>query len=240
MKLEHIAFLGRTYQEYLDMFGLKDEDLREHTILDCPAGPSSFAAEALARGFDKITAADPCYWPDPEKPTNPDEPCGTIDILKKAEDDLAHVFDAFDKVKDNYVWTYYDSKDQVISLRKQAMELFAKDYEAGLREGRYVEAALPKLPFADNAFTMAISGHFLFLYSEWLSIDAHLAALRELLRVASKEVRVYPLATLEAKPYDYLGYIITTLEDEGIRAEVDPVGLEFIRGGGRMLKLTHK
>ena len=226
MKLEHIAFLGRTFKEYLDMFGLSEDDLKGENVLDCPAGPSSFAAEAHTKDF-KATACDPCY-------------SLTTDALQeKAQEDLTHVFDAMDAASGNYVWNYYKNKEQVISRRKEATEMFLKDFEDGLSEERYVEAALSELPFAEGEFTMSLSGHFLFLYQEWLSIDIHLQYIRELLRVSSREVRIYPLVTLEAKPYDYLGYLISTLEDEGIRAEIDAVELEFIKGGGKMLKLTH-
>ena len=226
MKLEHIAFLGRSFKEYLDMFGLTEDDLKGENVLDCPAGPSSFAAKAHAMGL-KATACDPCY-------------SLTTDALqKKAQEDLTHVFDALDAASDNYVWNYYENKEQVIARRKEATETFLGDFEGGLADGRYVEASLSGLPFARGEFTISLSGHFLFLYEQWLSIDIHLQYIRELLRVSSREVRIYPLVTLEAKPYDYLGYLITTLEDEGIRAEIDAVELEFIKGGGKMLKLTH-
>ena len=226
MKLEQIAFLGRTYREYLDMFALDEDALKGENILDCPAGPSSFAAEAHAKGL-KVTASDPCYS------------LTTEAIAKKIQDDRARVFDALDAVSDNYRWNYYESKDEIISLRKEASELFLEDFEPGLEDERYVDAALSQLPFADNEFTMALSGHFLFLYEQWISIDIHLQYIRELLRVSSREVRIYPLVTLDATAYDYLGYIITTLEDEGVKAEIDPVRLEFLKGSGKMLKLTH-
>ncbi len=225
MKLEHIAFLGRTFQEYLDMFGLTESELKDIKVLDCPSGPSSFTAEAHAKGLE-VTACDPCFSLTGEG------------LKRKAAEDLLHVFDSFDPVRDNYVWTYYENKEQVLTLRRQATERFLRDY-GKMPSDRYVEASLSALPFEDNAFTMALSGHFLFLYANWVSIDQHLQYIRELLRVASREVRLYPLVTLEAEPYDYLGYIISTLADEDIRAEVLPVSIEFLKGSGKMLKLTH-
>ena len=77
----------------------------------------------------------------------------------------------------------------------QALHGFLADYEAGRRSGRYVDAALPALPFVDAAFELALSSHFLFLYSVQFDLDFHLAALREMLRVAA-EVRVFPLLQL--------------------------------------------
>jgi hypothetical protein len=227
MYLEHIAFLGRTFDEYLDMFGLKEEDLKGERLLDCPAGPSSFTAEATAKGIS-ATASDPAFS------------LSNDEIAKRIEDDMAHVFDALEKVKDNYVWNYYSDKDEVISLRKKAAGIFLNDLNEGRKAGRYISEGLPTLPFKDDEFTMTLSGHFLFLYSQWLSIDDHLNYLRELLRVTSREVRVYPLITLEADKYDYLGYILSTLADEGIISEIDSVKLEFLKGSNRMLRLIHK
>ena len=45
--------------------------------------------------------------------------------------------------------------------------------------------------FADREFDLALCSHLLFLYSEQLTADFHLASIRELCRVAG-EVRVFP------------------------------------------------
>ena len=60
------------------------------------------------------------------------------------------------------------------------------------RKSVYVAARLPRLPFADDTFELAVCSHLLFLYSAELSAEFHLVALRELLRVAG-EVQVFPL-----------------------------------------------
>jgi len=44
-----------------------------------------------------------------------------------------------------------------------AMQEFLADYRAGGREGRYMAATLPHLPFADGAFDLALCSHLLFL-----------------------------------------------------------------------------
>jgi hypothetical protein len=51
LDIDRIAFFGRTYAEYMDMFGLDESLLRQCQILDCPADASSFAAEAHKKGF---------------------------------------------------------------------------------------------------------------------------------------------------------------------------------------------
>ncbi len=44
LDLERIIFIGRTYEEYMDMFSLSEEELKGKKILDCPAGTCSFTA----------------------------------------------------------------------------------------------------------------------------------------------------------------------------------------------------
>lgn len=50
---------SRSFDEYVAMFDLRDEDLAS-SVLDCPAGASSFTATARARGF-AVTACDIAY-----------------------------------------------------------------------------------------------------------------------------------------------------------------------------------
>src|SRR5215469_1021562 len=78
-------------------------------------------------------------------------------------------------------------------MRKQ------NDYPAGKAEGRYVDAQLPTLPFADQSFDHALCSHFLFLflYSAQLGEKFHRAAMLEMCRIA-RESRVFPLLALEA------------------------------------------
>ena len=44
---------------------------------------------------------------------------------------------------------------------------------AGRADGRYVEAELPTLPFADRSFDLALCSHLLFLYSVQLGEEFH-------------------------------------------------------------------
>ena len=73
-----------------------------------------------------------------------------------------------------------------------AMRRFLEDFPAGLEKGRYHPDALPLLGFEDSQFDLALSSHFLFTYSEQLSADFHVAAIKEMCRVAD-ETRVFPL-----------------------------------------------
>jgi SAM-dependent methyltransferase len=227
LTLDRVAFLGRTYREYLDMFGLGEGLLREGPVLDCPAGPSSFAAEGAGKGLD-VVACDALYGHAGEE------------LHKRGLDDIAHVFERFDRVAHLYLWKYYTDREEVVSLRTRALESFVRDFEKGKPEGRYVEASLPWLPFADGSFPLVLSANFLFLYGDRVDFGFHMASLRELLRVCSGEVRVFPLAGLDARPYPRLDEIVRALKAGGALVETVGVPFEFQRGANMMLKLRRR
>jgi hypothetical protein len=225
LAIDRIAFVGRTFDEYMSLFDLDENILKQERILDCPSGPSSFAAEAAGRGFD-VTACDSAYDL-------------TVDELAtKGTEDIDHVFDKFDGVSHLYVWKYYRDKDDVLSHRKTALNAFIRDYPAGFRKGRYRHGKLPRLPFPDNYFSLILSSHFLFLYGDRLGYDFHVECLKELVRVCSGEIRVYPLTGLDAGTYPHLDEVITFLAQNEISAEVVTIPFAFQRGSNRMMKIT--
>jgi ubiquinone/menaquinone biosynthesis C-methylase UbiE len=116
------------------------------------------------------------------------------------------------------------------------MRRFLADFDQGKAEGRYVTAPLPSLPFEDGQFDLALVSHLLFLYSEQLDLDFHLAAIEELRRVA-KKVRIFPLLTLARKLSPHVDSVCTHLAKMGFRAEICPVSYEFQCGGNKMLRI---
>ncbi len=227
LDIDRIAFFGRTYAEYLDIFGLEEDMLQKGRVLDCPGGASSFAYEAARKGFC-VSACDILY------------DRSAVDLFDKGNNDIDHVFEKFDDASDLYVWDYYHSKEEVMALRRKALELFAEDYSGCPPEGRYVRAELPRLPFDDNTFSLVLSGHFLFLYGDRLDLVFHKECLNELMRVSSGEVRLFPIVGLDTKPYPHMDEIMEFLEAEGIQSEIKKVPLEFQRGANRVLILRKK
>jgi hypothetical protein len=61
LDLGRIVFIGRTFEEYLDMFSLSVEVLMGKKILDCPAGACSFTVVGNKSGLN-VTAADIVYY----------------------------------------------------------------------------------------------------------------------------------------------------------------------------------
>ena len=80
-----------------------------------------------------------------------------------------------------------------------SMRRFLDDFEVGLRAGRYIAGELPRLPFAEQSFQLALCSHFLFLYTNQLSEAFHVESVLELCRAAG-EVRIFPLVSLDGGP----------------------------------------
>jgi hypothetical protein len=84
-----------------------------------------------------------------------------------------------------------------------------------------------------------VCSHLLFLYSAQLSLEFHLDAIAEFLRVAS-EVRIFPLLQLDCQPSAYLEPVMQMLEQSGYDAKIQSVDYEFQKGGHQMLQIRQQ
>jgi hypothetical protein len=220
--LDQIVPWGRTFVEYRRMFGLTDRDLGRR-ILGCGDGPASFNAEATRCGVC-VLSVDPIYAFD------------RAELEQRFQTVRAEVLRQTELNRDEFVWDYFQSVEQLGEMRSRAMADFLADFEVGRRAGRYVVGELPHLPLAADSRDLALVSHLLFLYSRQLDLDFHRRAIAELLRVAP-EVRIFPLLQLGATPSPHLEPI---LQEFGCthRVEVLPVDYEFQRGGNRMLRIV--
>jgi hypothetical protein len=137
-----------------------------------------------------------------------------------------------------YKWTFYKSIEELRKYRTKALMRFITDYSKGILEKRYVKAALPKLPFDDKSFDLVLSGHFLFTYANEFDLDFHLSSILELLRISSKEVRIYPLQQgMISQPYKQMTALLSSIGKLGIDYEITTVPFEFQKGSNKMLRL---
>ena len=220
--LNDVVPWGRSYDEYLRMFALGDDELRLR-ILGCADGPASFNVEATRRGA-RVRSCDPLYQFD-------------ATAVRDRIDATAH--DVLEQTRANrhaFVWSSFASVEHLGEVRMAAMAQFLDDYERGLAEGRYLAAALPNLPFTEEAFDLALCSHFLFLYGERLGAAFHLAAARELCRVAT-EVRIFPLLSLDGRRSAWVEPVLEDLNGAGFVVSVDSVPYEFQRGGNEMMRI---
>lgn len=221
--LSQVVPWGRSYTEYVEMFALDERDLGKPT-LGVGDGPASFNAE-LTRGGGHIVSCDPLYR------------FGAREIRARIDATAATIGAELRANTDEFVWTRFDSVEDVIAARIQAMNVFLDDFAGRDAQARYIDASLPDLPFADASFDLVLCSHFLFLYSEQHDLAFHLDSIRELVRVA-REVRIFPLVELGSVVSRHLGPAVDALRAEGWQADPVRVGYEFQRGGNEMLRIS--
>ena len=228
-ELDRIAFYGRTLSEYIRMFRVDDIDhLKKYRVLDCPSGASSFVAEAHNKlGIDAV-GCDPLFDRDP------------IILQEQGEKDIEYVVERVSLSPNLYKWDFYSSVEELRNCRKLALKQFISDYRLGTGRRRYVKAELPKLPFDDRSFDLVLSGHFLFTYAHKFEFPFILGSIKELFRVCSGEVRIYPLQKSSFKRYERMRDLLYVLKNRyGIAYDIVPVPFEFQKGSNKMLCLRH-
>jgi hypothetical protein len=222
--LSSVVPWGRSFDEYRRMFALTAADLSGH-ILGCGDGPASFNVEATQRGV-RVVSCDPIYR------------FTTAQIRQRIGETAPEVLDQARRNAHEFVWDEsIPDVDALERTRMGAMTSFLEDYEQGLAEGRYINAGVPSLPFADGGFDLALCSHFLFLYSQQFDAAFHVQSMRELCRVG-REVRVFPLVALGGRPSPYVGPVREALVADGWQASIERVPYEFQRGGNEMLRVV--
>lgn len=213
---------GRSFDEYVRMFSLTPADLKRK-ILGCGDGPASFNVELTERGGN-IISVDPIYYFSADR------------IMQKISETYDDIIDQTRKNRDQFVWQEIGSVEELGRVRMSAMEKFLKDFPKGMMQKRYIPGELPSLPFGNKEFDLALCSHFLFLYTDNLSLEFHLRALEELCRV-SNEVRIFPLLDVNASRSTYVDTVIDFLREEKRDVEEVKVAYEFQRGGNTMLNI---
>lgn len=222
--LESVVPWGRSFDEYVAMFALSETDLQKR-ILGCGDGPASFNASLSRQGGPGwVLSVDPLYRFSAEE------------IGMRISETYEEVMAQTRRNAHEFVWSTITSMDELGRIRMAAMAEFLSDYPQGLEQGRYVEGELPHLPFPDAEFDLALCSHLLFLYSGQLSEEFHLAAIRELVRVAG-EVRIFPLLELGSQPSRHYQAVTSSLSAMGYNVTVVSVPYEFQRGGCQMLRI---
>jgi len=183
-----VLFLGRDFTEYQKMFNLNPQRLKGKKILDCASGPSSFAVEASMYGM-QVTSCDPMYATEGNE------------LAQLCRVDVERVGER--QVSASHLFEDYALSPQFKERKKKSRDLFLRDYPSGVKSGRYIHGELPMLPFKDKAFDVALCANFLFLYTpletggmlteDRFNYEFHCKALRELIRLSPKEVRIYPI-----------------------------------------------
>ncbi|MBW4453595.1 MAG: class I SAM-dependent methyltransferase [Nostoc indistinguendum CM1-VF10] len=223
IKFEKILIWGRSAEEYTKMFALTLEDSKLK-IIDCAGGPASFNVEMTRRGGN-VVSCDPIYK------------FSKTEIAQHIQEANREVMNAVQRNPDNFVWQDIQSPSQLLNIRRSAMQEFIEDLSLGIQEKRYVIGELPTLPFADRQFDLALCSHFLFIYSEHLSEEFHLASIVEMCRVAI-ETRIFPLLDTSGKLSPFLLPAVNQLLKQGYKVEIRQASYEFQKSGDKFLSIS--
>ncbi|MGW2871894.1 hypothetical protein [Kitasatospora sp. NPDC001225] len=207
--LPDVLVTSRPLDEYCALFGLTRARLAAlpGPLLDCPGGAAGLAAEARELGC-RVVAVDPAYALPPPV---------VADLALAARAAMAASMTA-------RPWLHPSPRpyrpERYLRGWDRARRLFAADSAA--HPQRYVAAALPRLPFADGAFALTLSGYLIFAYPEVFGPERQLAALTELVRVTSPdgEVRVQPLNDGHGRRCGHLDPLRYALGERRIASEI--------------------
>ncbi len=134
--LDQVVPWGRTFDEYRRMFALTETALARR-IVGVGDGPSSFNAEATARGH-RVVSIDPIYA------------FGREELARRFAVVREEVLRQTERNREEFVWEEISSVAVLAERRSGAMARFLADFEEGMSRGRYVIGALPDLPLGDE------------------------------------------------------------------------------------------
>ena len=223
IKLEKVVPIGRSLDEYIKMFNLIGNDCHR-SILSVADGPASFNAEGTGLGYN-ITSVDPLYI------------FSSQQIKKRFYNVIDDIIEQVEKTPNDWVWSYHKSPQDLRQNREKVMTSFYEDYEKGKKEHRYEIGELPQLKYKDYEYELGLISHFLFLYSAHFDQQFHLDSIDEMLRIC-REVRIFPLITLQNQTSSYLQCIIKSLERKGYNCKIEKVSYQLQRGGNQMLRIV--
>ena len=101
---------GRSFDEYLGMFNLSEDDLARD-IVGVGDGPASFNALMYQRGTP-IVSVDPIYW------------YSEAELRQRIQETHDDVIVQARQNQDKFVWTHISSVDELAEIRMQAMDAF--------------------------------------------------------------------------------------------------------------------
>lgn len=188
MELPRVVFFGRSGNDALQFFNLDLSEWSGARILDCPGGPGSLVAMARRQGVEAV-AVDPLYA------------LKEAELEERCRQDLSLTMERILRSA-----AFRADFDQEVYRRSKldALEEFLADRQA--HPEAYLAASLPALPFEDGSFDLVLCGHLLLAYAPLadgglyeegcFDLAWHQTALRELLRVSRRQVRLYPAHTV--------------------------------------------
>lgn len=226
LDLKDIVLIGRTFDEYYRMFDLGSINPGNVSILDVASGVSSFCRAANSKGYN-VTASDRIY----SLPADEiQEKCGRdLEMVMKQIPGLAHM----------YVWDYFRDVLALRNQRELAYRLFVEDFRIHGNQ-RYLPVNYPETDFQDNQFNISLVSHLLFVYDDRLDYNFHKRTLQELLRITSKEIRIFPLVRLNGERSSFVDKLMIDRDFNRYKILIRKVEYEFMKNGNEMMQIEKK
>jgi len=224
LDLKNIVLIGRTFEEYYRMFDLCNLPDNEN-ILDVASGVSSFCGEARIKGYN-VTASDRIYT------------SSSLEIEKKCRQDLDDVIKQMPGLVELFAWDFFKDIRALRDQRKKAYKLFIEDFKKN-KSKTYIPVEYPATDFIDNQFTISLVSHLLFLYEDHINYDLHKKIILELLRITSKEIRIFPLVNLKGKKSSLVDALLQDKDLGRCQISIKKVNYEFMKNGNEMMVITH-
>lgn len=222
MKKACIPALVHSLADYRSMFDL-DEAAMQRRIIDYPAGISAFNAEMVAAGYRKVVSVDPYYHLSP------------MDMIKHVDFVIQELSEKADHFEAHLQGHGEQAIENILNVWNQYAQEFLADYSVGKQEGRYRAGSLPRLPFADDEFELALCSDMIFREVKFSSE----AIVLELCRVAN-EVRIFPLLNQEGEIATQLGPVVLSLQQLNLGVEIKAVPYTLLAKSNAMLRVWRK
>ena len=218
---------ARAAFEYDRMFDLESVPL-DASILDCGSGASSFVAKSRTQGRI-VYGLDPVY----------NMPLAAI--TEQVEHGVEITIKNIRSEPDRYVWgpVFKDPAQHARARRAAAAEFLESYGSYPGRGGAYVAGSVADIPFSNDSVDIVVCSHLLFTHSATLTPDDHVTAIAEMVRVARREVRIFPTFSFYGDSDRAIRAVLQFLEKKEIRAIIEPVSYVFQKGGGsgKMLRV---
>lgn len=223
-ELKDVVPWGRNLDEYKKIFSLSEAELNRR-IVSFGDGPASFNREMTKQG-KKVVSLDPVYKFDKDQ------------LTQRIAETKEVILEQTRINQDKFIWKTIKDIQELERIRMGAMSHFLDDFELGKKEARYVCHTLPEATkFKDLEFDLALSSHFLILYSQ-LGLDFHIKSIAEILRI-SRELRIFPIVNLNAMRSEVLDCIVGEFQKNFI-VDIVSVDYEFQNNGNEMLVIKRK
>ena len=221
LKFDDFAMIGRTYEEYCLMFNLDKDTIGNKIILDVASGVSLFCATANRLEYT-VTSSDPIYSLSLDK------------IEQMSKQDLDKTVKQIPGISDLFVWRYFKDIKSLKKQRELSRAMFIDDFKTYGSE-RCVPTKYPSTKFRTNQFDISLVSHFLFLYEKLLDYDFHKKTILELLRITSKQIRVFPIVNLAGKKSSIVNMLMNDNDFENTHMSIRKVNFEFLKNGNELL-----